>query len=120
MVYAPGFERVLEQPLAGVIPVPPEARLVVTEGNYLLLAEGPWARVRPCLDEVWCSARPTRRSGSAVLVARHEEFGKDHAAAVAWVLGTDQRKRRPGRDDPGAGGSGGTGRGAPTAPLPEA
>ncbi|MYW21746.1 nucleoside/nucleotide kinase family protein, partial [Streptomyces sp. SID2955] len=29
VVYAPGFERVLEQPLAGVLPVPPEARLVV-------------------------------------------------------------------------------------------
>jgi hypothetical protein len=25
------------------------------------------------------------------LVARHEEFGKDHDSAVAWVLGTDQR-----------------------------
>src|SRR5690606_34826845 len=34
VVYAPGFERVLEQPLAGAVPVPPAARLVVTEGNY--------------------------------------------------------------------------------------
>src|SRR5690242_9237623 len=31
-VYAPGFERVLEQPLAGAVPVPSTARLVVTEG----------------------------------------------------------------------------------------
>ncbi|MBY8840186.1 nucleoside/nucleotide kinase family protein [Streptomyces sp. SP2-10] len=90
VVYAPGFERVLEQPLAGAIPVPPEARLVVTEGNYLLLTDGPWARVRPCLDEVWfCDIAEEERIRR--LVARHEEFGKARAAAVAWVLGTDQR-----------------------------
>lgn len=90
VVYAPGFERVLEQPLAGAIPVPPAARLVVTEGNYLLLAEGSWARVRPLLDEVWfCETAEEERIRR--LVARHEDFGKDHDAAVAWVLGTDQR-----------------------------
>jgi pantothenate kinase len=90
VVYAPGFERVLEQPIAGAIPVPPAARLVVTEGNYLLLTEGSWARVRPCLDEVWfCETDEEARVRR--LIARHEEFGKDHETAVAWVLGTDQR-----------------------------
>ncbi|MFY4723156.1 nucleoside/nucleotide kinase family protein [Streptomyces sp. LaBMicrA B280] len=90
VVYAPGFERVLEQPLAGAIPVPPAARLVVTEGNYLLLREGSWARVRPALDEVWyCEIPEAERIRR--LVARHEEFGKAPAAARAWVLGTDQR-----------------------------
>ncbi|MQY34251.1 hypothetical protein SRB17_22170 [Streptomyces sp. RB17] len=90
VVYAPGFERVLEQPIAGAIPVPPTARLVVTEGNYLLLTEGSWARVRPCLDEVWfCEMAEAERIRR--LIARHEEFGKDHETAVAWVLSTDQR-----------------------------
>ncbi|MET8445974.1 nucleoside/nucleotide kinase family protein [Streptomyces sp. NPDC005209] len=90
VVYAPGFERVLEQPIAGAIPVPPTARLVLTEGNYLLLESGSWARVRPCLDEVWfCEIDEEERIRR--LVARHEEFGKEHEAAVAWVLGTDQR-----------------------------
>ncbi|MFJ5532818.1 nucleoside/nucleotide kinase family protein [Streptomyces sp. NPDC093261] len=89
-VYAPGFERVLEQPLAGAIPVPASARLVVTEGNYLLLETGAWARVRPLLDEVWfCEIDEPERVRR--LVARHEEFGKDHETAVAWVGGTDQR-----------------------------
>ncbi len=90
VVYAPGFERVLEQPIAGAIPVLPTARLVVTEGNYLLLHTGSWARVRPCLDEVWfCEVDEGERVRR--LVARHEEFGKDHDTAVAWVAGTDQR-----------------------------
>ncbi|MER6736807.1 nucleoside/nucleotide kinase family protein [Streptomyces puniciscabiei] len=90
VVYAPGFERVLEQPIAGAIPVPPAVRLVVTEGNYLLLAEGSWVRVRPCLDEVWfCEMDEQERIRR--LIARHEQFGKDHETAAAWVLGTDQR-----------------------------
>ncbi|MFJ2564988.1 nucleoside/nucleotide kinase family protein [Streptomyces sp. NPDC088770] len=89
-VYAPGFDRVLEQPVAGTVPVPPSARLVVTEGNYLLLDTGLWARVRPRLDEVWfCELDEPERVRR--LVARHEEFGKSHQKAVAWVLGTDQR-----------------------------
>ncbi|MDT4990788.1 MAG: hypothetical protein QOH97_680, partial [Actinoplanes sp.] len=37
MIYAPGFERTIEQPIAGAIPVPREARLIVSEGNYLLV-----------------------------------------------------------------------------------
>ncbi|CAL9280858.1 nucleoside/nucleotide kinase family protein [Streptomyces sp. SudanB52_2052] len=89
-VYAPGFERVLEQPIAGAIPVPPTVRLVVTEGNYLLLETGAWARVRPRLDEVWFCELPERERVSR-LVARHERFGKSHREAVEWVLRSDQR-----------------------------
>ncbi|NEY34833.1 nucleoside/nucleotide kinase family protein [Streptomyces sp. PRKS01-65] len=90
IVYAPGFERVLEQPVAGAVPVPPAARLVVTEGNYLLLETGAWARVRAHLDEVWfCETAEEERIRR--LVARHERFGKTRADAVAWVRGPDQR-----------------------------
>ncbi|KES08288.1 fructose transporter [Streptomyces toyocaensis] len=90
VVYAPGFERVLEQPLAGAVPVPPDARLVVTEGNYLLLDTGAWARVRPQLDEVWfCDLDEPERLRR--LIARHEEFGKSHEEAVAWVERSDRR-----------------------------
>jgi len=90
VVYAPGFERVLEQPIAGAIPVAPTARLVVTEGNYLLLGTGSWTRVRAELDEVWFCA-PDETDRVRRLVARHEEFGKSHEAAVAWASGSDQR-----------------------------
>ncbi|MGV9940581.1 nucleoside/nucleotide kinase family protein [Streptomyces sp. NPDC003401] len=89
VVYAPGFERVLEQPVAGAVPVPPSARLVVTEGNYLLLDTGAWARVRPELDAVWfCETDEGERVRR--LIARHEEFGKSHEEALAWVRGPDQ------------------------------
>ena len=93
IVYAPGFERVIEQPIAGAIGVARSARLVVTEGNYLLLDDPPWSRVRPLLDEIWYadSDRPERLRR---LVERHIRFGKDEPSAIAWATGTDERNAR--------------------------
>jgi pantothenate kinase len=87
--YAPGFDRVLEQPLAAAMVVPPTARLVVTEGNYLLLPDERWERARAQLAEVWyvSSDDHLRRSR---LVERHVTFGKEPAAAAAWVEETDE------------------------------
>lgn len=87
-VYAPGFERVLEQPLAGAVVVPAGVRLVVTEGNYLLLDRPQWAEARAALDEVWFvdGDDALRRER---LVARHVEFGKSPAEAEAWVAAVD-------------------------------
>jgi pantothenate kinase len=90
MVYAPGFERVLEQPIAGAIAVPRAARLILTEGNYLLLGDGRWAGLRGVFDEVWyADLDPQERLRR--LIARHVRFGKDPAAAAAWATGTDER-----------------------------
>jgi pantothenate kinase len=88
VVYAPGFERHLEQPIAGALAVPPDVQLVVTEGNYLLLDRPEWRAVREQLDEVvhLVTDDEVRRRR---LVARHVEFGKTPAAAEAWVARVD-------------------------------
>ena len=89
VVMAPSFERGLEQPVAGSIPVPPDVGLVVTEGNYLLLDEEPWHQVRRRLDTVWhVITHDTLRLER--LLARHVEFGKSPAEARAWVERVDQ------------------------------
>lgn len=89
-VYAPSFDRALEEPVAGTIPVGPDVPLVVVEGNYLLHDDGAWAEVAPVLDEVWYvevdDALRLER-----LAARHHAFGKTEAAARAWAAGPDQR-----------------------------
>jgi len=90
VVYVPGFDRTLEQPLAAALVVLPSVRRVVTEGNYLLLDEPHWERARRVIDAVWFvaseeSARVER------LVARHVQFGKTPPEARAWVAPTDQR-----------------------------
>ena len=88
-IFAPGFERDLEQPIAAAIVIPPSARLVLTEGNYLLLPDGGWEHVRPLLAEVWFVDvdDDLRR---ARLVQRHEEFGKSPDEARAWVERSDE------------------------------
>jgi pantothenate kinase len=89
VIYAPAFERDLEQPLAGAIPVPRSARLVLTEGNYLLVDDERWAGVRPELAQVWfCDPDPQVRM--AQLIARHMQFGKEPEHARAWVAAVDE------------------------------
>jgi pantothenate kinase len=88
-VYAPGFERVLEQPVAAAVAVQPSVRVVVTEGNYLLLDEPRWAAARAALAEVWLVEAD---DGVRVrrLVERHVEFGKALEEATAWVRRSDE------------------------------
>jgi pantothenate kinase len=89
VVYAPAFERELEQPLAGAIAVPPSVDLVVTEGSYLLLDAPRWRAVRAQLDEVWWLDQDddVRRER---LVERHVRFGKSREQARAWVARVDE------------------------------
>jgi pantothenate kinase len=89
-VYAPVFRRDLEEPVAGAIEVPPEVRLVVTEGNYLLLPDYPWDEARQLLHEAWfldLDAELRQRR----LAARHEAYGRSPEQARAWALGSDER-----------------------------
>ncbi|MEU6865560.1 nucleoside/nucleotide kinase family protein [Streptomyces sp. NPDC046876] len=99
VVYAPAFDRSLEEPVAGSIPVGPDVPLVITEGNYLLHEAGPWAAVGPLLDEVWFLA-PDEGLRVRRLVDRHVRHGKERGYAQAWVSRSDEANARliaPGR-----------------------
>lgn len=89
-VYAPQFRREIEDSLANAIPVPPDVRLVITEGNYLLVQSGPWAELGGLLDEAWYLDldEPIRLRW---LTDRHVRYGRDAAAASARATGPDQR-----------------------------
>ena len=89
LVMAPSFERTFEQPIAGALPIPGDSELVVTEGNYLLLADGAWPRVREQLDAVWHVVTDEALRLER-LVARHVAFGKSPEQARAWVERVDQ------------------------------
>ena len=93
IVYAPEFRREIEEPIANAIPVFARTQLIVTEGNYLLLDEGPWAEVKGLLDEVWYvdvddALRVDR------LTRRHQQFGRSADEASAWVERTDEPNAR--------------------------
>lgn len=84
-VWAPSFDRSLEDPVAGAIAIRPRDRVVVVEGNYLLL----WPEVRPLVDAAWYLALdPLKRVGR--LIARHVATGKTETEATRWVLRSDE------------------------------
>lgn len=88
VIYAPGFYRDIEEPIAASIAVSPSTSLIVAEGNYLLLEDSPWPDVRAAIDEVWFlnvdqAVREQR------LVARHMQFGRSEREARDWVANTD-------------------------------
>lgn len=87
-LYVPGFDRDLEQPLAAALFVPASARLVVTEGNYLLLEDDAWPRARAAMSQVWYVSGDEELRHER-LVQRHITFGKPDRAARDWVEQTD-------------------------------
>jgi pantothenate kinase len=93
IIYAPAFERTIEQPIAGSIPVDPSVPLIVTEGNYLLLDEPPWPEVRAMLDETWFVEIDDEIRVSR-LIRRHIEFGKTPEQAAEWVERLDEGNAR--------------------------
>lgn len=92
-VYAPGFDRTIEQPVAASILVTPSTELVVTEGNYLLIDDEPWPQVRAEQAEVWYCDLDTELRRQR-LIDRHVRFGKTDSAARRWVESVDDPNAR--------------------------
>ena len=89
IVYAPRFIREIEESIAGATPVSPDVPLVLTEGNYLLVEDGPWEGMQSLLDETWyVEVDETVRIER--LVARHSAFGKTPEQARRWSLNSDR------------------------------
>lgn len=73
-VNGPGYSRAIEDVVEDQFTVPAKARILVTEGNYLLLATAPWGQVRPLLDFAAFIDVP-REKVRARLLKRHAEHG---------------------------------------------
>lgn len=73
-VSGPGYSREIEDTVEGAFTVQPDARILLVEGNYLLLTEGPWAGVKPLLDYAVFLDVP-RDVVEARLLRRHAEHG---------------------------------------------
>lgn len=88
VVWAPDFDRRVDEPVAGSIAVPQRTRLVVSEGNYLLDDSDPWAALADLFTETWfCAVDDTVRVDR--LVGRHMRHGRDHEAARTWAVEVD-------------------------------
>jgi pantothenate kinase len=73
-VSGPGYSRKIEDTVDDAFTVQPDVRVLIVEGNYLLLTEGPWAGVKPQLDYSVFVDVP-RDLVQARLLKRHGEEG---------------------------------------------
>ena len=87
-VVIPVFDRARDLAVAGARVIGPEARVLLVEGNYLLLNEAPWRGLARFWDVTIAIEVPL-----AVLEARLTQRWRDHglseAAAVARAMGND-------------------------------
>jgi len=92
-VFAPSFDRDLEEPVPDALAIQPDLSPVIVEGNYLLYDSGGWEGVREELDLVFFVdvPRPIRLHR---LIDRHVRFGKSPDAAEAWAFGSDEDNAR--------------------------
>lgn len=85
----PTFSRITDEPVPGGVVIE-EQPIVITEGNYLLLDEGPWKDVRELLHEAWFVDVP-----DDILVPRLlERFlagGRSREEAEAKIVESDLR-----------------------------
>lgn len=89
-VWAPAFDRSLEEPIAGAIAVAPDTQVVLTEGNYLLLPDSPWCELRGLLDAIWYVETPDELRRER-LIERHRSYGRSTSEATERALGSDER-----------------------------
>lgn len=87
-VAIPIFDRSMELSRAGAAIIEPRHRIILTEGNYLLLDEAPWAALRPLYDLCVLLKAPEdilhRR-----LTQRWLTHGKTLDAAENWIATND-------------------------------
>jgi pantothenate kinase len=92
-IWAPAFDRDLEEAIAGSVAIDAKVPVVLTEGNYLLLPDEPWRAVAPLLDVSWyVDVDPALRLRR--LHARHLAHGRSDEAASAWIAATDEPNAR--------------------------
>ena len=103
-VSAPGYSRKVEDTVDDAVTISATTRLLIVEGNYLLLATAPWWRVRPLLDRAVylevpidvVRARLMKRHGEEGLFT--EERNRAHIERVDLVNHDTVQRSRPRAD----------------------
>lgn len=87
-VKAPAFDRSIDASIEDAIEIARDVKVIVTEGNYLLLEQGQWRQIAELLDDSWFLDTPIETIRPR-LIARHLEGGRSLEAAIAKMESTD-------------------------------
>jgi pantothenate kinase len=88
-VSAPSFDRLADRTIDGAITVDPNDRIVIVEGNYLLLDRPPWVALRTLFDRTgYIDVDDVTRVDR--LIARHVRHGRTLDEAREFVRKSDE------------------------------
>lgn len=87
-VVIPVFDRQRDLAIAGARAIRPEIKVLVVEGNYLLLGQPPWSELAPLWD-ISIFIDPGLAIVEQRLIDRWLEHGHDRQAATERALGND-------------------------------
>ncbi|HEY9678361.1 MAG TPA: nucleoside/nucleotide kinase family protein [Drouetiella sp.] len=87
-VFCPLFDRSIEASIQDAIEVKPQHKIVVSEGNYLLLSEAPWNKLRDLFDQIWYIDAELETLIPR-LISRHEAGGRNDLQAKEKMDSTD-------------------------------
>lgn len=84
----PAYDRRIHNPVANAILVEKKHRIVIVEGNYLLLPRKPWNQLSGLFDEIWFIDTGLKVTQQR-LVNRHLRSGRTQEEAAKKVSSTD-------------------------------
>jgi pantothenate kinase len=84
----PVFDRSMELSRAGADIISGEAKFIIVEGNYLLLTQSPWQRLKPLFDFTVYLKQPVEVLEQR-LITRWLDHGFDMAYATNWIASND-------------------------------
>ncbi len=87
-IMCPAYDRKIHDPVENSITFKPCNRLIIVEGNYLLLNDSPWNLIRIKMNEVWYIDTPLKTIKER-LFYRHIAGGSDKKEAERKVESVD-------------------------------
>jgi len=87
-LYCPTYDRGLHNPVERSIVIENKHKIIIVEGNYLLLDTCPWNELADLFDESWFIETPLTTTKER-LISRHVLAGRSFEEALSKISSTD-------------------------------
>lgn len=87
-LYCPSYDRALHNPVEDAILIADKHKIIIVEGNYLLLDTNPWNELVDLFTETWFVETPATITQER-LISRHVLTGRSAEEAVRKINSTD-------------------------------
>ncbi|KAK5725256.1 hypothetical protein LTR17_013125 [Elasticomyces elasticus] len=81
-VWIPGFDHAVQDPVPNDVCIPATTRIIMIEGNYVLLDQPPWRQIATMVDERWF-VDTSRHIAKHRIAKRHVNAGIEHTLEAA-------------------------------------